>query len=66
MKFRECDKCKTQIEIKDRYQEGTEEDVDFGAPCDTCEHCWNLEDEYPCEFCTHMYDGQVHPEDDLC
>lgn len=51
----ECDCCKTLQELKDRYEEGQGNDVDFRSPCATCRHNEEDPDTMPCAFCVHLY-----------
>ena len=52
MKKQCCPTCKTEIEIKKRFEKGEGLTERFMDPCNVCKHRHSDEDEMPCRFCT--------------
>lgn len=53
MNTKTCEDCKTEIEVKNRYEEGKGRNGLYNPPCDTCQHRENEENEWPCNFCSY-------------
>jgi len=54
MKSKLCQTCKTKIEVKNRYEKGRGNKLNYHNPCNTClnRQAFYLK-EIPCGFCIH-------------